>query len=67
MSVASQAWPEVSPATGGEHGEMGGVGAGSLRSSPAPCVPTVAPMPEIVRAQALLIHGIDYRHGRGAW
>ena len=65
-SVASQACPDVSPATGSMDVDMGGTGDGALRSPPVPIVPTVMPVPGIVPAQALLIYGVDCYSGMGA-
>ena len=47
---------------------MGGVGGGPAEPPPVPVVPLVpvARVPEVVRAQALLIHGVDCRRGMGA-
>ena len=48
--------------------EMGGVGGDPAVPPPVPVVPLVpaARVPEVVRAQALLIHGVDCRRGMGA-
>ena len=65
-SVASPACPEVSLTTGGVDLEMGGTGDGPSRPPTVPVVPTVVLVPGVVRAQALLIHGVDCRRGVGA-
>ena len=65
-SVASQACPGMSPAAGDVDVEMGGTGGGYSGPPPVPVVPADAPVPEVVRAQALWIHGVDCRHGVGA-
>ena len=67
-SVASQACPEVALAGGGVDVKMGGMGGGPSGPHsvpPVPAVPTV-PVPGVVRAQALLIHGVDCRRAVGA-
>ena len=67
-SVASQACPEVAPSGGGVDVEMSGMGGGPSGPPPVPGVPVVPVVPEpgVVRAQALLIHGVDCRWGMGA-
>ena len=67
-SVASQACPEVAPAGGGVDVEMSGIGGGPSGPPPVPLVPVVSAVsvPGVVRAQALLIHGVDCRRGMGA-
>ena len=64
-SVASQASPEVVPEHAGVDVEMGGVGGCPSGPPPAP-VGGGVPVPGVVRAQALLIHGVDCRQGVGA-
>ena len=67
-SVASQACPEVAPSGGGVDVEMGGMGGGPSGPPPVPTVPVVplVAVPGVLRAQALLIHGVDCRRGMGA-
>ena len=67
-SVASQACPEGSLGVGGMDVEMGEMGGGPAEPPPIPVVPLVpaARVPEVVRAQALLIHGVDCCRGMGA-
>ena len=66
-SVASQACPEVAPARGGVDVEMSGMGGGPSEPPPVPLVPVVpvVSMPVVVRAQALLFHGVDCGRGMG--
>ena len=64
-SVASQACPEVVSGPAGVDVEMGGMGGGPAGPPPAP-VGWGVPVPEVVRAQALLIHGVDCRRSVGA-
>ena len=47
---------------------MGGMGGGPSGPPPVPVVPVVPVVPElgVVRAQALLVHGVDCRRGVGA-
>ena len=59
-SVASQASPEVVPGPAGVDVEIGGMGCCPSVPPPAP-VGGGVPMPEVVRTQALLIHGVDCR------
>ena len=59
-SVASQASPEVVAEPAGVDVEMGGMGGCPPRPPPVP-VGTGVPVPGAVRAQALLIHGVDCR------
>ena len=67
-SVASQACPEGSLGVEGEDVEMGGVGCGPVGPLRVPVVPLVPAtrVPDVVRAQALLVHGVDCRRGMGA-
>ena len=67
-SVASQACPEVASSGVGVDVEMGGMGGGPSGPPLVPLMPVVpvVPVPGVVRAQALLIHGIDCRRGMGA-
>ena len=67
-SVASQACPEGSLGVAGMDVEMGGVGGGPAEPPSVPVVPLVpaACVSGVVRAQALLIHGLDCRRGLGA-
>ena len=46
---------------------MSGMGGGPLGPPPVPLVPVVpaVSVPGLVRAQALLIHGVDCRRGMG--
>ena len=44
---------------------MSGMCGGPSGPSPVPVVPAL-PVPAVVRAQALLIHGVDCRRGMGA-
>ena len=66
--MASQACPEVAPVGVGVDVEMGGVGGGPPVPPLVPPVPVVpvVPVPGVVRAQALLIHGVDCRRGMRA-
>ena len=67
-SVASQAYPQVAPTGVGVDVEMWGMGGGPAGPPPVPPVPVVpvVPVPGVVRAQALLVHGVDCRRGMGA-
>ena len=67
-SVASQACPEGSLGVGGEDVEMGVVGSSPAGPLPDPVVPFVPAVrvPEVIRVQALLIHGVDCHRGIGA-
>ena len=67
-SVASQACPEMAPSGVGVDVEMGGMGGGPSGPPPVPLASggTAVPVPGVVRAQALLIHGVDCRRGMGA-
>ena len=67
-SVASQACPGVAPAGGGVDVGMSGMGGGPSGPPLVPLVPVVpaVSVPGVVRAQALLIHGVDCRRGMGA-
>ena len=67
-SVVSQACPEVAPSGVGADVEMGGMGGGPSGPPPVPLasVGTAVPVPGVVRAQALLIHGVDCGRGTGA-
>lgn len=65
-NMESQACPQVSPASSGVDVKMGGMGDGPPECPSVPVVPTVAPVPEIVWVQALLIHDVDCHHGLGA-
>ena len=67
-SVASQACPEVAPSGVGVDVEMAGMGGGPSGPPPVPLVSDGAavPVPEVVQAQALLIHGVDCRRSMGA-
>ena len=66
-SVAAQTCSEVVPVAAEVDVEMGGMGGGSSGPPPVPSVPgaPVVPVPGVVRAQALLIHGVDCRRGMG--
>ena len=59
-SVASQASPEVVAEPAGVDTVMGGMGGGPAGRPPTP-VGGGVPVPVVVRAQALLIHGVDCR------
>ena len=67
-SVAAQTCSGAVPVAVGVDVEMGGMGGGPSGPPPVPGVPVVAvvPMLVVVRAQALLIHGVDCRRGMGA-
>ena len=66
--VAAQTCSEAVPVAMGVDIEMGGVGGGPSGPPPVPGMPIVpvVPVPGVVRAQALLIHGVDCRRGMGA-
>ena len=66
-SVASQACPEVAPSGVGVDVGMGGMGGGPSGPPLVPLVPggAAVPVPGVVRAQALLIHGVDCRRSMG--
>ena len=67
-SVASRACPEMAPSGVGVDVEMGGMGGGPSGPPPVPLTSggTAVLVPGVVRAQALLIHGVDCRRGVGA-
>ena len=65
VSVASQASPEVVAGAAGVDVEMGGMGGGPSGPPPTP-VGFGVPVPGAVRAQALLIHGVDCRRSARA-
>ena len=67
-SVAAQTCSGAVPVAEGVDVEMGGMGGGPSGPPPVPGVPVVpvVPVPVVVRAQALLIHGVDCRRGMGA-
>ena len=62
VSVASQASPEVVAGSAGVDVEMGGMG-GCPSGPPLVPVGSGVPVPVVVRAQALLIHGVDCQRG----
>ena len=64
-SVASQACPEVVPESAGVDVEMGGMGGGPVGRPTSP-VGGDGPVPGVIRAQALLIHGVDCRRSMRA-
>ena len=66
-SVAAQTCAGVAPVAGGVDVEMSGIGGGPSGPPPVPVVPVVPVLPvcDVVRAQALLIHGVDCH--RGMW
>ena len=61
--IAAQASPLVAPVTKGVDVEIGRVGDGPTGLPPIPVFPIVpvVPVTVVVRAQALLIHDVDYR------
>ena len=66
-SVASQACPEVAPSGVGADVGVGGMGGGPSGPPPVPLGSggTAVPVPEVDRAQALLIHSVDCRRVTG--
>ena len=58
----------MAPTGGGVDVEMSGMGGGPSGPPPVPLVPVVpvVAVPGVVRAQALLVHGMDCRRGMGA-
>ena len=66
--VAAQTCGGVAPVADGVDVEMSGMGGGPTGPPSIPVVPgvPVVPVPVVVRAQALLIHGVDCRRGMGA-
>ena len=67
-SVAAQTCSGAVPVAEGVDVVMGGMGGGPSGPPPVPGMPVVpvVPVPVVVRAQALLIHGVDCRQGMGA-
>ena len=67
-SVAAQTCTGVVAVAGGVDVEMSEMGGGPPGPPPDPVVPVVpvVPVPGVVRAQALLIHGVDCHRGMGA-
>ena len=67
-SVVSQTSGKVAPVTGVVDVEMGGMLGSPLRLAAIPVGPLVpiAPVPVVVRSQALSIHGVDCRRGKRA-
>ena len=66
--VADQTSAGVGPVAEGVDVEMSGMGGGPPGPPPVPVVSVipVVPVPGVVRVQALVIHGVDYRRGVGA-